>query len=147
MQKNLASGPPMNLLPGGGAGSLDPVIRLYIGWGRKFIVVLDSDSEGEKQRNRYAAKFGPSVQNRVFTLGDLNPTWKGRSIEGLFEDNELLEVQQIAYPLATQFHKDHFCRAIQELLLTKQLINLSAATMQRFQDLINAAGAKLTALA
>ncbi|MBZ5638255.1 MAG: ATP-binding protein, partial [Acidobacteriia bacterium] len=32
-----------HLLPGTGSGSLDSVIRLYVAWGRNFVVLLDSD--------------------------------------------------------------------------------------------------------
>ena len=53
-----------NLMPGGGAGSLDDIIRLYIAWGRSFIVLLDADKEGLAQKNRYKDLFGKLVDDR-----------------------------------------------------------------------------------
>lgn len=40
----------MHLMPGGGAGSLDDVIRLYLAWGREFVVLLDSDKGGSREK-------------------------------------------------------------------------------------------------
>ncbi|MFT3674308.1 MAG: AAA family ATPase [Chitinophagaceae bacterium] len=43
----------INLAPSTGAGNLNTLISLYLGWGRDFIVLLDSDKEGQKQKERY----------------------------------------------------------------------------------------------
>jgi hypothetical protein len=48
----------VNVLPGTSAGSLDTVIQLYLAWGRNFVVLLDSDATGNRERQRYAARFG-----------------------------------------------------------------------------------------
>ena len=48
----------ISLLPGTGAGNLSNLISLYLGWAREFVVLLDSDTEGSQQRNRYLELFG-----------------------------------------------------------------------------------------
>ena len=58
----------INLMQGNGSGSLDAVIRLYVAWGREFIILLDSDGEGEKQKKRYNDIFGALVKDRIFLL-------------------------------------------------------------------------------
>ena len=49
----------IQMVPGNGAGSLDSIIRLYLGWAKNFVTLLDSDSEGENQKQRYMKMFGP----------------------------------------------------------------------------------------
>src|SRR5262249_52610770 len=58
-------------IPGGGAGSLDSVIRLYVGWGKSFLILLDGDTEGIKQHERYEREFGPLVKDRCVLLPDI----------------------------------------------------------------------------
>src|SRR5205085_12453432 len=72
----LQDGGNLNFMPGGGAGSLDNPIRLYIAWGRNFIVILDSDKGGKNQQERYLELFGPIVKDRIFTLKDIDKAWE-----------------------------------------------------------------------
>ena len=57
----------LNIMPGTGSGSLDTVIRLYLAWGRRFIVILDSDGEGTNQKKRRYEQlyFGAVVSFRL----------------------------------------------------------------------------------
>ncbi|TXH76429.1 AAA family ATPase [Thiobacillus sp.] len=110
----------LNMLPGAGSGSLDSVIQLYLAWGRNFIVLLDSDDEGELQKKRYAEKFGSLVEPRVFTLADINPDWKKYETEKLLVDSDRLQIQKLAYPETDAYKKTHFNRAVQELLVLRR---------------------------
>lgn len=123
------------LLPGMGSGGLDTPIKLYTAWGRRFAILLDSDSEGEKQKQRYAMKFGAIVQEAIVTLGDVDPSWVGWEMEQMFDGTEKLEIQRIAYPADSTFNKTHFARAIQEAILTRPRLTLSAPTKERFLKL------------
>ena len=58
----------LRLLPGGGAGTLDDVIQLYIGWARPFVALLDSDRPGRAQADRYVGKFGAVVEPHLLLL-------------------------------------------------------------------------------
>jgi hypothetical protein len=58
-QHNMEHGiPPISIIPGISATNLENLISLYLGWGRDFIVLLDSDKEGIKQKDRYLDLFG-----------------------------------------------------------------------------------------
>ncbi|MFM2306824.1 MAG: hypothetical protein RLZZ367_1493, partial [Bacteroidota bacterium] len=65
----------INLAPSTGSGNLDTLISLYIGWGKEFIVILDSDKEGNKQKQRYIDNFGIIIEPRIFTLEDIDASW------------------------------------------------------------------------
>lgn len=58
----------LHFVPGLGAGALGPLIRLHIGWGKSFIVLLDGDAEGIRQKARYENEFGPALQDRCLLL-------------------------------------------------------------------------------
>jgi hypothetical protein len=124
-----------DLLPGTGAGTLDDIIRLYSAWGRNFIILLDSDKEGSKQKSRYKELFGSLMHNRLYTLADINKEWDKCGIENLFESNDALKIQQLVYPNTTSFDKKLFQRAIQEAIMLKKDISLSDETKKNFKNI------------
>lgn len=124
------------LLPGSGSGSLDPVIRLYYAWGRNFIVLLDSDAEGKKQKKRYQDVFSGIIQNRLFVFEDIEPSWSNCGMEKLFEPNDLLNVQKSVFPDSKNFDKKLFNLAIQENLVKKYSVPLGKKTTDTFKELL-----------
>ena len=123
------------MAPGDGAGSLDSIIQLYFGWAKNFVVLLDSDEEGENQKQRYLRKFGPILENRIFTLGDLITTLKGKSLEEAFETSDREAIIAPIHP-SEQLTKQLFNRSVQERLVRQQSVQLSATTMDRFESLL-----------
>lgn len=61
----------INLYPGAGRDKLYEIIRLYLAWGKNFIVLLDGDDPGEESRNQYKKEIGPAVEGRIYTLRDI----------------------------------------------------------------------------
>lgn len=121
----------VHLLPGTGASSLDAVIQLYIAWARNFIVLLDSDAEGEKQKRRYIEKFGPVMENRTFTIADLDSSLQQMAMEKVIEPDDRLLIQRSAYPDATGYGKTLFVRAVQEAVALRHRFQLSQPTLDR----------------
>lgn len=109
----------VGLLPGTGAGTLGDLIALYIGWARNFVVLLDSDSEGHRQRARYIDKFGSLVEARIFLLEDVASSWAGKRIEDLFNKSDRLAIQRVATPQAEELDKKQFRRGLQEIVATE----------------------------
>jgi hypothetical protein len=129
--------PIIHLLPGGGASGLDPIISLYMGWGSNFIVLLDSDHEGIKQRQRYSEKYGLAIEDRLFSLVDIDGNWKGFGLEKLISEDERVRFQKVAYPDCDEYKKTHFHRSIQESLVRKKPFDFSAETKSNFQKTLN----------
>jgi 5S rRNA maturation endonuclease (ribonuclease M5) len=142
--QNILKRPLINFMPGGGAGSLSPMIRIYLSWGRNFIVLLDSDTEGEQQRKRYIDEFGPILQNKIMTLGDVDSTWKGKGMEELFDKRDRLTIQNSCYPESGSFNKTHFARAIQELIVTQKAVTLAQTTEDTFLRLYSELERRIT---
>lgn len=132
-----------NFLPGTGSGHLDQSIRLYLGWGKEFVVVLDADSEGKKQKNRYADEFGLACSSRTFTLAEIDAKWEGKSVESLLSAEDRLLVQKHAYPEASEYHKGQFHRAIQEALMNRVQLAVSDDSCANFEKLLQFIAEKL----
>lgn len=124
----------LNLVPGNGAGSLDSVLRLYIGWARNFIVLLDSDKAGERGKNHYIKEFGTLLRDRVYTLGDLRPELSGKSLEDAFEQHDKDAVTHAVFP-GQPYEKTYFNRAIQECLAMKKKVTVSSQTSKRLLEI------------
>lgn len=124
-------------LPGTGSGSLDTVIRLYYAWGRNFIVLLDSDAEGRKQKTRYLDMFNGIIQDRLFLFEDVENSWSKCAMEKLFDSNDLLNTQKSVFPETHKFDKKLFNVAIQENLAKRVSIPLSKTTIDKFKKLLN----------
>lgn len=136
MGEQLDKGNRLQMVPGSGAGSLDGIIRLYLGWARNFVVLLDSDKEGEKQKKRYRAMFGPILDGRLYTLDDVCQELKGKGMEKAFEKRDRDAIVEATYP-SERYTKALFNRSIQECLATKRSIEMSPTTTDRFARILS----------
>lgn len=107
---------------------MDLALQLYIAWGRRFVVLLDGDFEGEKQRKRYVEKFGMIMEGRVFSISDVDSTWTGHEIEDLINDVDRAALISNASASTNSGDKKALARAIQELLVRRVAVPLTAAT-------------------
>ena len=131
------------MIPGTGAGSLDSVIRLYLGWAKNFVVLLDSDEEGQKQKRRYLKTFGPILEGRLYTLGDICQDLEGRGMEEVF-DKEERENAVAAIYANERYTKVRFNRSIQEFLATNRCFQFSPKTIKRFEDILSGLAVELS---
>ena len=123
-------------VPGIGASHLDTLISLYIGWGRNFIVLLDADAEGHKQKNRYLGNFGEIVSQRIFTLGDIDQAWDGKNMEDIINNNEKLLFQKTSLPQSEVFEKGLFNKTIQECLINQRNFDWGEDTKENFKKIL-----------
>ena len=98
---------------------------------------MDSDKAGISQRDRYVEKFGKILEPIIFTLENVDINWKGSEIEDLFDKSDLIQFQKTCYIEDTNYNKSHFCRAIQENLMTKRKFDFSASTKDNFEKTLN----------
>lgn len=135
-QKVLKNNSDLNFLPGMSSGSLDTLIQLYYSWGRNFIVFLDGDDAGDKEKKRYVEKFGAIIKDRIFNLADFSKKWAGKEIENLFENGDLLKIQMEVFKSDTKYSKKHFNLALQELLINSIKVELDPVSMNNLEKLI-----------
>ena len=127
----------LTLFPGGGSGGLDPLISLLIGWGTEFLVVLDGDASGEKERLRYIEKFESAIEKRITTLSDLRNTKEKTLIENLFDKLDIELIRAAFFPEERKLSKKLLHKAIQELLATRRSLDFSTKTIENFRTILD----------
>ena len=120
------------LIPGMSCNSIDNLISLYTGWGKNFIVLLDSDKAAIESKKRYIDKFGPLVDNRLYTLKDINSKWT-KTMESILPNNIRFGIQKICYPDSKKYTKNMYNKTIQELLMKNQKANVSQDILDKFE--------------
>jgi len=124
----------LNFYPGNGAGKNDRVVRLYLAWGRNFIIFMDSDEAGLKAKEKYIKEIGKIIENKIIVISDINNRWQNISAEDLFTENEKKKVVQAINP-SSRVSKHSFNSAIQNLLFLKQKINFNKTTIKKFEKI------------
>jgi ABC-type Mn2+/Zn2+ transport system ATPase subunit len=137
MNEILGIDSPVRTVPGTGAGSLDAMIQLHIGWGKSFLILLDGDTEGIKQRERYERKFGSLVEARCVLLPEICSDATVKEAEDLLAAPDKTRLTSAIYPVGVQrpVEKKALSQAIAELYARKQAISVSAPTVRRFRQM------------
>lgn len=134
----------LSIIPGTGSGGLETLISLYMGWGKKFIILLDDDREGKECRERYVQEWHLS-KDQVFTLGDIHAEWENFEIENLFSSISIENIRNKAHPYNknNKLSKKEIARILQEKLINEDRSNISNETISTFSKLIVALKSKL----
>lgn len=135
IQKILYNNEDIRLMPGTSSSNLETLISLYLGWGRKFIILLDADKEGEKQKKRYCEIFGETLNELIFTYSDIEQSWGNYQTENLFEEHDRMLIQNKYYPNESSYSKKTFNRCIQEMYMNNETIELSDNTAENFRKM------------
>ena len=115
-------------IPGTSASNMKSILSLYIGWGKRFIILLDSDKEGKRKRDDYNNEYGKLVEDCIYTYEDINPDWSNVGLEKLLPKYDKMEILKSIYPQSKIFNKKNFGRSIQELLIKEKKIDTSDET-------------------
>ena len=133
----------ISIMPGTGSGGLSTLISLYMGWGKRFIILLDDDKEGRKCRERYIQEWSLS-KSQVFTLGDICTEWQNFEIEKLFSTTSINNIRDKFYPCNKgRLSKKEIARVLQEKLINADRSDISDETTSMFSKLIVALKDKL----
>ncbi len=124
----------LKLVPGTGAGTLDTLIQLHIGWGKSFLILLDSDAEGLKQKARYEREFGPMVRDRCVLLADMCKDPAVIAAETLLSAKDIAEIVDAVYAPGVQrpAAKKALSHAVVELYGRRQAVPIEGPTMVPF---------------
>jgi len=123
-----------SIIPGiGGCNSLDGVLRLYLGWSRKFIIILDGDNAGEIAYKKYKEEY-LLADDQIYKLTDVDKTFL--KIETLIAKDDI-----DLYSLHKKKAIDTFFK---EKLSTKTKITLSDTTINNFKLLLHFISSKMT---
>lgn len=121
------------IMPGTGAHGLSPLIALYLGWGKKFVALLDGDKAGIEARDRYREEFA-LPDDKVAALIDLVPGSGIKAVESLLGDDGIKKIQtQIGSERKPS--KKEIGRYFQEALAKGRVEKFSKSTLDNFRAL------------
>jgi hypothetical protein len=127
------------LVPALGAGTFGALAALHVGWNLRFLFVLDGDSKGKSERERYIQEFGiPSA--RVLTIDSFVASVN--EIENLL-DNDALDVIRKELQCTGKLTKNHIRRFFQERLASNTIKELSTQFSLRAEKLLVEIGNRL----
>lgn len=127
----------VKFIPGTSSSNLESLISLYLGWGCKFLVLLDSDKEGVKQKKRYEEIFGESISQLIHTYQDIDDSWVNYETEKLFTDVDKIKIQAQKYPGEDKYQKNLFNRSMQELYMIDEDLDLEHTTLVNISKVLN----------
>ena len=126
--------PELPLVPGVGAGTFAAIAAIQVGWNLNLHFVLDSDKQGQSERERYIRDFG-IIEGRIHTLGDLV---KGlQTIESLI-DAECSDKIRAKLGISDAITKAHIRRYFQEQLASNVVEDLGMWFRLKAAQLISA---------
>ena len=129
----------IDFMPGRGSGSLEPLICLYQGWGKDFIIMLDSDGSGDKETTNYNTKHYVA-KDKIFTLHDVDNDFENIAAEKLFDPDDIakilnMDVEEIKVNIGKI--KKPLTFKIQELLAQNKDFTFSENTKNNFEKVLN----------
>ena len=133
----------LNLYSGGGANKLWEIIRIYLSWGRNFVVLLDGDKAGKRAKKDYINEFDQFIENKIFTLEDISGVQE--DMEGLIGEGDKKRIYDSIYGKGTfdkiksdsKKLKRNLNYAINQLLLQKKEIKINKPTKEKFNKLLS----------
>lgn len=130
-----------NFYPGAGKDQHWEIIRIYLSWGKKFLLILDGDTGGEKSKEKYVKEFKGFVEDKIFTLKNI----LGQQLETEDLITEIDQKKIIDSVFGEEIYdsiksnttslKSKLNLAINHLLVEKKLLRLNKQTKNNFRKL------------
>ena len=112
---------------------------MYLTWNRDFIAIFDADRQGIKEKKRYINVLGPDIESKIFTLNEINSSWKNFKTEDLLTDVEKLKITQMSFPKHTKengYNKSKFNTAIQQLYIDGIKYKFNKRTISKIETIM-----------
>ncbi len=132
----------LKIVPGNGGNGLDPLIKLYSGWGASFQILLDSDRGGAKGKKQYEKTYGFLVDDRVHTIDDLVSGHSG-AMEAVLSVTDKEKILEVAGQKGKAPEKSLLNKCLQECCARGLTVPLEKATVQKFEAMLKGLADKL----
>ncbi len=125
-----------NFYPWWWVTSYAKVFREYIANNRKFIWIFDWDDEWKESKDNYIKDISKELESHIFTLNDIDKDFNGKTTEFLFTDDDRLKIQKTTFPDDTEYDKNHFNKAIEDIFINNKECELSEDTLNNFETVL-----------
>ena len=129
----------LSIVPGVGAGGYGNSLPALYGSGARFLLLLDDDRQGQKEKKRYIEE-GIMAQSQVCTYGDVIEAQRGKKLESLLSDETRKKVQA---RFSGKGGKEQVAMYLAEACATSGKDLLSTDTFDRVEEMIVWAAKKL----
>ncbi len=133
----------LDFVPVGGANNASALMSLYLGLSLRFVLLLDSDSEGNKAKKNYLNKL-PISENSIIQIGDVFQTPRKKKIEDLISNDTKSAIKQ-KYGI-TRIRKSHILRAFSEALSGQNDLPDDEETLNNLKLLVDQLSTRLREL-
>jgi predicted ATPase len=133
---------PSRLIPATGSGTFSALIALSIGWGIKFLFLLDADHAGKTERSRYGAELGAPL-SAITTIDEYLAS--AREIESLI-DSKATEIIKQKTGIVGKPTKKQLQQFFQEQLAKGSLVDLGPGFKRDAEALLVGLDRRLSSL-
>ena len=134
----------MKIIPAVGAGGLSALIGILRGWNVRFLLVLDDDDAGRKEKVKYRNTLMLG-ENQVCTLDELHPDLKGKEFEGIFQDDLREACVNLGFSSSKKVKKQQFYTYFQTIIANPDAAEPIPDTLEIFGDFVSEIKARLSA--
>lgn len=133
-QKTLNKISDINIYPADGSGGISTLISIFMAWGIEFLIILDSDDAGKKEKNRYIEKYHLS-DNHFITLQEIEGKHDNCGLEKLLCDDVK---NNVVTGKTSKSKKNDYWNSFYNLLISGQKINFPDTDLifQKLFDLV-----------
>lgn len=134
-------------LPGTGSSNMRPLASLYLGWAKPMLIILDSDAEGKAMKTSYLEDYGSIIENKIFTLLDVDPTWDNMEIEDLISDDDVNGLKEMTNYEGKKMSKKAIANAIEFALVSNSSFHISDKARSNYTKIFDFIDDKLASQA
>lgn len=131
--KNIFKDYNFKFYPGASVSKYEDMFRMNLALNKKFIAIFDSDTQGKREQRRYINSISIELEGAVFTLDQINSSWKNYNTEDLFTNNDKIKIIKIDFPECNKYDKSKFNTALQSLFINNNTLELDAGTINNFK--------------
>lgn len=121
------------IIPVGGSSNAAPLLSLYLGWSKAFVILLDSDTAGIDAGKRYLDSLPISPHRVTFIGSAFDGDKKIKEIEDLISDSVKSDIAQ--HFGTKKASKTQILRAFSESLMGTNLIAADKVMLERLDQL------------
>lgn len=134
----------MKVIPAVGAGGMSALVGILRGWNVRFLLVLDDDDAGRKEKAKYRNTLMLS-ENQVCTLDELHPKLKDKEFEGVFQQDLRDACTKSGFSSSKKITKEQFYTYFQSLHSGLISPDPVPDTLALFDELLTKIRARLSA--